>query len=71
VLAAAHQRRDVLAAAIAACEQRDDSKDILEKLAQHLAGRDSIHTLENSLNAAGLSVEGANVVPFIPQRWRS
>ena len=60
-----------LAAAIAACEQRSESKDILEGLAQHLAGHDSIHVLENKLKAAGLSVEGGNVVPFIPQRRRS
>jgi hypothetical protein len=68
VLDVARQRRDVIAAAIAACEQRDDSKDILEGLAQHLAGHDSIHVLENKPKAAGLSVEGSNVVPFIPQR---
>jgi hypothetical protein len=71
VLNVARQRRDVIAAAVAACEQRDDSNEILEKLVQHLAGRDSIHVLEHALNAAGLSVEGANVVPFIPQRRRS
>jgi hypothetical protein len=38
VLDVARERRDVIAAAIAACEQRDDSKDILEGLALHLAG---------------------------------
>ena len=71
VLAAACKRRDVIAAAIAACEQRDDSKDILEGLAQHLAGHDSICELERHLRDAGLSVEGANVIPFIPQQRRS
>jgi hypothetical protein len=71
VLAAACKRRDVIAAAIAACEQRDDSKEILEGLARHLAGHDSICELERCLNKASLTVEGANVVPFIPQRRRS
>jgi hypothetical protein len=71
VLAVSCQRRDVIAAAIAACEQRDDSKEILEGLAQHLAGHDSIHALETKLRTAGLSVEGHNVVPFVPQRRRS
>jgi hypothetical protein len=71
VLAAARQRRDVIAAAIAACEQRDDSKGILEGLAQHLTGRDCISQLERHLMDAGLSVEAGNVVPFIPQRRRS
>jgi hypothetical protein len=59
-----------MAAAIAACEQREDSQEILEALAQHLAGRDSIHSLETTLRGAGLSVEGSNVVPFIPQQRR-
>jgi hypothetical protein len=71
VLAVACQRRDVIAAAIAACEQREDSKEILEGLAQHLAGHDSVHMLETKLRAAGLSVEGHNAVPFVPQRRRS
>jgi bacterioferritin (cytochrome b1) len=67
VLDAARRRRDVMAAAIAACEQREDSQEILEALAQHLAGRDSIHSLEVTLRGAGLSVEGSNVVPLIPR----
>jgi len=71
VLSAACKRRDVIAAAIAACEQRSDSKGILEGLAQHLAGHDSICELERHLRDAGLSVEGGNVVPFIPQRRQS
>jgi hypothetical protein len=67
VLDAARRRRDVMAAAIAACEQREDSQEILEALAQHLAGRDSINSLEVTLRGAGLSVEGSNVVPLIPR----
>jgi hypothetical protein len=67
VLDIARLRRDVMAAAIAACEQREDSQEILEALAQHLAGRDSINSLEVTLRGAGLSVEGSNVVPLIPR----
>lgn len=67
VLNAARERRDVMAAAIAACEQRRDSDEILAALAQHLAGRDGIHAIERVLQRAGLSIEGSNVVPLIPR----
>jgi hypothetical protein len=60
-----------MGAAIAACEQRKDSDEIMTLLAQHLAGRDHIGALESALHHAGLSVEAGNVVPFIPQRRRS
>lgn len=71
ILDEARRRRDVMGAAIAACEQRKDSDEILASLAQHLAGRDHIGALESALHRAGLSVEAGNVVPFIPQQRRS
>jgi hypothetical protein len=71
VMDAARERRDVIAAAVAACEQREDSDEILAALFRHLTGRDSIGELQAALMRAGLSVQGANVVPFIPSRGRA
>jgi hypothetical protein len=71
VIDTACQRRDVLAAAIAACEQRSDSGEILAELGRMLTGEGSAWHLEQALQRAGLSVEAGNVVPFIPQRRRS
>jgi hypothetical protein len=71
VLNAARNKRDLLAAAIAACEQRSDSAAILASLGRFLTGEDRACHLEVALQHAGLSVEAGNVVPFIPQRRQS
>lgn len=71
VLESARNKRDLLAAAIAACEQRSDSGEILGELGRMLTGEGSAWHLEQALQRAGLSVEAGNVVPFIPQRRRS
>jgi hypothetical protein len=68
VLEAARHKRDLIAAAVAACEQRSDSAEILASLGRFLAGEDFACHLESALRSAGLSVEAGNVVPFIPQR---
>jgi hypothetical protein len=71
ILDAARERRDVMAAAIAACEQREDSEKILAALSRHLVGRDSSSELQSALRREGLSVQGSNVVPLIPSRGRA
>jgi hypothetical protein len=58
VLDVTPQRRDVIAAAIAACQQRCGTRNTLEALAQDLADHDSIQALKNTLKTAGPSIGG-------------
>ena len=60
-----------MATAIAACEQREDNEEVLAALSRHLTGRDSICRLLAALQREGLSVQGSNVVPLIPNRGRA
>lgn len=69
VMFAARKRRDVLGAAIAACEGGGDAQDkIAETLAEYLEGKQGIHHVEECLQRHGLAVDGAKVVPFVPKR---
>jgi len=67
VLACARKERDAISAAIAVCEQREDSDEVLDALQSHLAGERGVYFLESRLEAIGLSVEESNVVPLIPR----
>jgi hypothetical protein len=69
ILSAAKQRRDVLAAAIASCEQDCDGKEqIATELGNYLKGEHSITWIETVMNRLGLAVEGAKIIPLAPRR---
>lgn len=68
VMASARKRRDVIAAAVAVCEQRgDEVKEIATALGEYLKGEHGIHHVEWTMNKYGLSVEGAKIIPLLPR----
>jgi len=67
VIEAARQRRDIVGCAIACIEQGRDGGEIVQALANYLAGYWTIWTLESALKKAGYAPAG-NVVPLVPLR---
>ena len=68
VLASARERRDVIAAAVACCEQRQGGDRLTATLGEYLKGDRPISCVRDLMESLGLGIEGAKVIPFVPHR---
>jgi hypothetical protein len=68
IMAAARERRDVLTAAIACCEQDCNGRDeIATALGSYLKGENAISWVKGIMQRLGLTIEGAKIIPLVPR----
>jgi len=68
IMAAARERRDVLTAAIACCEQDCNGREEIAKaLGSYLKGENAISWVEVIMRRLGFTIEGAKIIPLVPR----